>query len=50
MALVAPIRERRLAMAGDPAMLDEVVRAGTARARETAAGVLADVRRVFALE
>ena len=50
MALVAPIRERRLAMEGDPAMLDEVVRAGTARARATAAGVLADVRRVFALE
>ena len=50
MALVAPIRERRLAMEGDPAMPDEVVRAGTARARETAAGVLADVRRVFALE
>jgi len=50
MALVAPIRERRLAMAGDPAMPDEVVRTGTARARETAAGVLADVRRVFALE
>ena len=50
MALVAPIRERRLAMAGDPAMLDEVVRGGTARARETAAEVLADVRRVFALE
>ena len=49
-ALVTPIRERRLAMAGDDAMLDAVVRAGTARARETAVGVLTDVRRVFALE
>ena len=47
--LLSPIRERRAAMASDPAMLDELVRAGTARARETAAAVLSSVRQVFAL-
>ena len=48
-ALVAPVRDRRLELAGDLDTIDRIVREGTARARETAAGVLADVRRVFAL-
>jgi tryptophanyl-tRNA synthetase len=48
-SLLAPIRERRAALAADPGAVEEIIRRGTARARETAATVLADVRQVFAL-
>ena len=48
--LIAPVRARRLDLARDLQMIDDIVRQGTARARETAAGVLTDVRRVFALQ
>ncbi len=47
--LLAPIRERRTIAARDRAYVDEVLERGSALARETAAGVLADVRRVFSL-
>jgi tryptophanyl-tRNA synthetase len=49
-AMIAPIRARREALARDPAVARSVLERGTARARETAAQVLADVRGVFALE
>ena len=48
-ALIAPIRARRLELARDVTAIDAIVREGTARARETAAEVLAAVRRVFSL-
>jgi tryptophanyl-tRNA synthetase len=48
-SLLAPIRARRRELAGDPAAVEVILRAGTARTRETAAGVLRDVRAVFAL-
>ena len=48
-ALLAPIRERRAALARNPGAADEILEAGTARARETAASVLADVRAAFSL-
>ena len=48
-ALLAPIRERRAAAAGAPDVVDDILRRGTARAREVAARVLADVRGAFAL-
>ena len=48
-ALLAPIRERRAALAGDPGAVLDVVRQGSERARETAAAVLDDVRRLFHL-
>ena len=47
--LIAPIRERRREAAGDPGAVDAIVARGTARARETAATVLEDVRKVFGL-
>lgn len=49
-ALLAPIRERRAALAADPGAVLAVLREGTARSREVVAGVLGDVRRVFHLD
>jgi tryptophanyl-tRNA synthetase len=49
-ALLAPIRVRRRELAGDPSAIEGLLRTGTARTRETAASVLRDVRRVFALD
>ncbi|HEX5436607.1 MAG TPA: tryptophan--tRNA ligase [Gemmatimonadaceae bacterium] len=49
-ALIAPIRERRESLAGDPGEVMDIVRHGTERAREVAVSVLVDVRRVFALD
>lgn len=46
---IAPIRERRHELARDGAFVREVLREGTARARDITDGVLRDVRRVFAL-
>lgn len=48
-ALIAPYRTRRLAFAADLQALDAIVQAGTARVRETSAGVLTAVRHVFSL-
>jgi tryptophanyl-tRNA synthetase len=48
-SLLAPIRARRSELAEDPAAVEVLLRAGTARTRETAASVLRDVRAVFAL-
>ena len=47
--LLAPIRARREALARDPDHVRDVLRDGTARAREVTEGVLRDVRSVFAL-
>jgi tryptophanyl-tRNA synthetase len=49
-SLLAPIRVRRRELAGDPSAIEGLLRTGTARTRETAAGVLRDVREVFALD
>jgi tryptophanyl-tRNA synthetase len=49
-SLLAPIRVRRRELAGDLGAIEELLRMGTARTRETAAGVLRDVREVFALD
>ena len=49
-SLLAPIRARRQELAGDPGAIEALLRNGTARTRETAAGVLRDVRAVFALD
>ena len=49
-ALLAPIRERRAELARNPDLAGEILVAGTARARETAASVLADVRAAFSLD
>ncbi|HEX5973414.1 MAG TPA: tryptophan--tRNA ligase [Gemmatimonadaceae bacterium] len=48
--LIAPIRERRRRLAGDPAHAIDILRRGTIRARETTAGVLRDVRDALALD
>ena len=48
--LIAPNRERRAELARTPDVVDELLRRGTARAREIAVDVLADVRHAFALE
>jgi len=48
-SLVAPIRARRSELAHDPAAVEMLMRTGTTRTRETAAGVLRDVRAVFGL-
>ena len=48
-ALLAPIRQERDALARDPGLVLEIVHEGSLRARETAAGVLHDVREVFSL-
>jgi tryptophanyl-tRNA synthetase len=49
-SLVAPIRARRSELAEDPAAVEMLLRDGTARTRETAAGVLRDIRAVFTLD
>jgi tryptophanyl-tRNA synthetase len=49
-SLLAPIRVRRRELAGDLGAIDALLRTGTARTRETAAGVLREVRHVFALD
>ena len=49
-SLLAPIRARRSELADDPASVEVFLRTGTARTRETAAGVLREVRAVFALD
>lgn len=49
-ALLAPVRERRVGLARNPDLTTEILREGTARARATAASVLADVRATFGLE
>ncbi len=48
-ALLAPVRARRAEVARNPDVATEILRAGTARARLTAASVLADVREAFGL-
>lgn len=48
-SLLEPIRARRAQAAADPAAAMDIVRRGTERARDTIAGVLSDVRAVFAL-
>ncbi len=45
-----PIRDRRRELAGDLEAVRSILSAGTARTRETATGVLRDVRTVFALD
>jgi tryptophanyl-tRNA synthetase len=47
--LLAPMRERRAAAAREPGFVEEILRRGTMRARETAASVLAEVRDAFRL-
>jgi len=49
-SLLAPIRARRSELAEAPAAVEVLLRTGTARTRETAAGVLRDVRAVFTLD
>jgi tryptophanyl-tRNA synthetase len=48
-AYLRPVRERYEAYAGDPSLVERVIAEGTARAREIAAGVLADVKRAMLL-
>jgi tryptophanyl-tRNA synthetase len=48
-SLLAPIRARRQEFARDPGAIESLLRTGTASTRDTAAGVLRDVRTVFAL-
>ncbi len=48
--VIAPIRERRAQLTRDPGIAQAILERGTARARDTAARVLADVRSVFAIE
>ncbi len=48
-ALLAPIRERRLGLAADPARVLRLLDGGTRHARERAAETLADVRHVLHL-
>src|SRR5690606_35466575 len=48
-ALIEPIRARRAEAIADRGALLNIVRKGTSRSREVAAGVLADVRGVFGL-
>jgi tryptophanyl-tRNA synthetase len=49
-ALLAPIRARRRDLEGDPDAIEALLGAGTAHTRQTAAGVLREVREVFALD
>ena len=49
-SLLTPIRARRSEGTDDPAGVEVILRTGTARMREMAAGVLRDVRAVFALD
>jgi tryptophanyl-tRNA synthetase len=48
-ALVAPIRERRAALAAERDHASAILARGTARARDVAGAVLADVRAAFAI-
>lgn len=48
--VLGPIRDRRRELAGDLEAVRSILRAGTARTRETAMGVLRDVRTAFALD
>jgi tryptophanyl-tRNA synthetase len=48
-ALIAPIRARRAELAAHPDVVADILTRGTARARETTASVLKDVRAAFAL-
>jgi tryptophanyl-tRNA synthetase len=48
-ALIAPIRERRRALAGDPGYVLEIVTEGTMRARELTDGTLREVRAALGL-
>jgi tryptophanyl-tRNA synthetase len=48
-AFLAPIRARRAALAGDPAHVSALLRAGTARGRAVARRTLADVREAMGL-
>ena len=48
-SVVAPMRDRRAALARDRAHVRDVLRDGTARARDVTADVLRTVRRAFAL-
>ncbi|MEO7361100.1 MAG: tryptophan--tRNA ligase [Gemmatimonadaceae bacterium] len=47
--LIAPMRARRAVFARDRALVHEVLAAGNSRSREITGGVLAEVRRAFAL-
>jgi tryptophanyl-tRNA synthetase len=48
--VLRPIQDRRRELATDLEAVRSILRAGTARMRETATGVLRDVRKVFALD
>ena len=48
-AYFRPIRERYAFYDNDPALVEQIVAEGTVRAREIAAGVLADVKRAMRL-
>jgi tryptophanyl-tRNA synthetase len=48
--VIAPIRERRAELAREPGIARAVLVRGSARTRDTAASVLADVRSTFAIE
>lgn len=48
--LIAPIRERRAALAANPGQVLDVVRDGTHRARGVTRSVLSDVREAFSLD
>jgi tryptophanyl-tRNA synthetase len=49
-AYLRPVRERYAVYRDDPALVERIVADGTARAREIARGVLADVKRAMRLE
>lgn len=49
-AFLAPIRTRRSELARDPAMVERVLREGTARGRAVVRETLNDVRRALHLE
>jgi tryptophanyl-tRNA synthetase len=49
-AVLAPIRARRRELGEDSGAIETLLRAGTARTRTIAAGVLRDVRDVFGLD
>lgn len=48
-AYLRPVRERYALYENDPALVEQIVAEGTMRAREIAAGVLADVKRAMRL-
>lgn len=47
---LAPIQTRRAELAGDPGRVDEILKRGAVRAREVAAGTMAEVRRAIGLK